>query len=88
MADPLKAQLLEVPAPPPQHVEVLRVSTTPFRFYCLLIATLVAGLQGAFWNNFGPISAAVNPYFGWNDATIAVMSNWGCARSPSCLGLM
>ena len=47
------------------------------RWFCLLCATGIAGLQGGIWNNFGPISEAVEPFYGWNDATIALQSNWG-----------
>lgn len=53
------------------------IRLSPLRFYCLLIITLIAGLQGAWWNNFGPIAAAVKPFYGWDDATIALLSNWG-----------
>ena len=47
------------------------------RWYCLLIVSGVSGLQGGYWANFGPISEAVEPYFGWEDSDIALLANWG-----------
>jgi len=50
---------------------------SPVRWFVLVVATALAGFQGAWWNNFGPISAAVKPFFGWSDVTIALLSAWG-----------
>ena len=46
-------------------------------FSQLFLAAALSGLQGAFWGNFGPISGAVIPYYGWDDGTIAWLNNWG-----------
>ena len=34
-------------------------AVSPLRFYCLVVATMLAGLQGAWWNSWGPIAEAV-----------------------------
>jgi FLVCR family MFS transporter len=47
------------------------------RWWVLFIVSFEAMLQGWFWNIFGPISPAVQPVFGWNDAQIALLPNWG-----------
>jgi len=47
------------------------------RWYCLVICSAMAGLQGGCCTTFGPISAAVEPFFGWSDADIALLANWG-----------
>ena len=53
------------------------IGVSPVRFYCLAVATAIAGFQGAYWNDFGPIAPALKPFYGWDDATIALLSNWG-----------
>ena len=70
-------RLLDPETPTTTEAEEPQTAVSPVRFYCLFVVTMLAGLQGAWWNNFGPISAAVNPFYGWDDATIALLSNWG-----------
>ena len=38
--------------------------TYKMRFFALILGTLLAGLQGAFWGNWGPISVVSKPVFG------------------------
>ena len=34
-------------------------------------------LQCSVWNTFGPVDLAVRYAYGWSDATVAMMANWG-----------
>ena len=43
----------------------------------LVMFAMVGFTQGSFWNTWGPISASFELVFGWTDATIALMTNWG-----------
>ena len=43
----------------------------------LIMFAMVGFTQGSFWNTWGPISASSELVFGWSDATIALMTNWG-----------
>ncbi len=36
-------------------------------------------------NAFGPIAFAVKAAYGWSDATLAMMLNWGCIMYLFCL---
>ncbi|XP_048777520.1 solute carrier family 49 member 4-like isoform X2 [Ostrea edulis] len=47
------------------------------RWYVLLVYCLVAFTQGGYWNTWGPIAATSEDAFGWSDADIALLSNWG-----------
>ena len=47
------------------------------RFYLLLLFALNGFIQGAIWNTWGPLTESTDIAFGWDDATIALMSNWG-----------
>ena len=47
------------------------------RFYLLLLFALNGFIQGAIWNTWGPLTESTNIAFGWDDATIALFSNWG-----------
>ena len=47
------------------------------RWYILVMYSLVAATQGGVWNTFGPIASTAEDAFGWSDATIALLSNWG-----------
>ncbi|XP_033744145.1 solute carrier family 49 member 4-like [Pecten maximus] len=59
--------------------EVVSVKTHVYkrRWYVLLIFSLVAAVQGGYWNTWGPIAASTEEAFGWDDADIALLSNWG-----------
>ena len=81
---PRTEPLLPVASAAPPHLrsgdgdaEAAAFAVSPVRWYCLFLASLLSGLQGAFWGNFGPISGAVIPYYGWDDGTIAWLNNWG-----------
>ena len=39
--------------------------------------SLLAFLQCAVWNTFGPIVKSVEYAYDWSDATVAMMANWG-----------
>lgn len=54
-----------------------KLATSPMRWYCLAVVTTLAAWQGGVWNNFGPISEAVEPLFGWDAASVALLANWG-----------
>ncbi|OWF51146.1 disrupted in renal carcinoma protein 2-like [Mizuhopecten yessoensis] len=47
------------------------------RWYVLVVFSLVAAIQGGYWNTWGPIAASTEEAFGWDDADIALLSNWG-----------
>ncbi|XP_046553121.1 solute carrier family 49 member 4 homolog isoform X2 [Haliotis rubra] len=47
------------------------------RWYILVIYSLFAGSQGLVWNTWGPISASCEEAFGWNNADISLLTNWG-----------
>lgn len=47
------------------------------RWYILTIFSLIAGVQAAAWNTWGPITGSAEDVFGWNDGTIALLENWG-----------
>jgi len=55
----------------------VEIGVSKSRWYVLAICSGVAGLQGGYWNNFGPIAPTVKPFFGWEDADIALLANWG-----------
>ena len=59
----------------PVHASVTAASC--WRWYCLLIVAGISSLQGGYWSNFGPISIPAEAYFGWKDADIALLANWG-----------
>jgi len=59
----------------PEHAPVTAASC--WRWYCLLIVAGISSLQGGYWSNFGPISTPAEAYFGWKDADIALLANWG-----------
>ncbi|KAK3100279.1 hypothetical protein FSP39_017433 [Pinctada imbricata] len=47
------------------------------RWYVLISYSLLAMTQGGLWNTWGPIAATSEDAFGWTDADIALLSNWG-----------
>ena len=47
------------------------------RWWLLFLATLVAGSQGGIWLLYGVIAEAVEPLYGWDDGTIALLALWG-----------
>ncbi|XP_061164418.1 solute carrier family 49 member 4 homolog [Saccostrea echinata] len=47
------------------------------RWYVLIVYSLLAFTQGGYWNTWGPIAATSEDAFGWSDADIALLSNWG-----------
>ncbi|KAL9967772.1 hypothetical protein ACROYT_G026064 [Oculina patagonica] len=47
------------------------------RWYILTIFSLIAGVQAAAWNTWGPITGSAEDVFGWSDGTIALLENWG-----------
>jgi FLVCR family MFS transporter len=40
-------------------------------------SSAIAFLQGWIWNTYGPIALAVKAQFGWDDATLSFLGNWG-----------
>lgn len=57
------------------HQEDLKVYKR--RWYILILFSLLAATQGAIWNTFGPISSSSQDAFGWHNADIALLSDWG-----------
>lgn len=53
------------------------VKLYPRRWYILAIFASLCALQGGIWNTWGPISSSSEKVFGWSDADIALLSNWG-----------
>ncbi len=51
--------------------------TYPLRWWVLLSFSSLAAWQGAVWNTFGPVDAALRYAYGWSDATVAIMPDWG-----------
>nr|KAG5703789.1 hypothetical protein BaRGS_009587 [Batillaria attramentaria] len=47
------------------------------RWYVLFMFSIYSFTQACVWNTFGPISSTSEKVFGWNDGTIALLSNWG-----------
>ena len=47
------------------------------RWYILIVFSLIAGVQAAAWNTWGPIAGSAEDVFGWSDGTIALLENWG-----------
>lgn len=47
------------------------------RWYILAVFSLIAGVQAAVWNTWGPITGSAEDVFGWTDGTIALLENWG-----------
>lgn len=47
------------------------------RWYILIVFSLIAGVQAAAWNTWGPITGSAEVVFGWTDGTIALLENWG-----------
>jgi FLVCR family MFS transporter len=59
------------------HPSKPKFAVSVVRWWCLIVCSALASVQGGIWNNFGPISASVEPFFDWDDASIALLSNWG-----------
>ncbi|XP_046573338.1 solute carrier family 49 member 4 homolog [Haliotis rubra] len=47
------------------------------RWYVLVVFSYAALLQTAVWNTFGPIAQSAEAVFGWSDANIGMLNNWG-----------
>ncbi len=47
------------------------------RWYILGIYSLYCAFQGYIWNNFSPITYALQLAYDWSDGTIALLANWG-----------
>lgn len=58
---------------------------TKLRWYILLVFSILCLHQCLIWNTFGPVAFAVQFAYGWSDATVAMMPNWGCITFLVCL---
>ncbi|XP_071103050.1 solute carrier family 49 member 4 homolog [Haliotis cracherodii] len=47
------------------------------RWYVLVVFSYAALLQTGLWNTFGPIAQSAKAVFGWTDANIGMLNNWG-----------
>ncbi|XP_071103143.1 solute carrier family 49 member 4 homolog [Haliotis cracherodii] len=47
------------------------------RWYVLVVFSLAGFLQAGVWNVFGPIAQSAKAVFGWTDANIGMLNNWG-----------
>ena len=47
------------------------------RWYVLAVFSLTALLQAAVWNTFGPVAQSAKLVFGWTDANVGMLANWG-----------
>lgn len=43
----------------------------------MVIFSMVASLNNIIWNTWGPIQGTAKVVYGWNDATIALLADWG-----------
>ena len=61
------------------RIQTAAKSSPLLKYYVLFCTSYIAFLQGWIWNTYGPISIAIkkSSVFGWNDATIAFLGNWG-----------
>lgn len=62
-----------------QQYEIVTESCAVYkrRWYILTIFSLIAGVQAAAWNTWGPITGSAEDVFGWSVGTIALLENWG-----------
>lgn len=47
------------------------------RYYICMLSSFVMMMQGIVWNTWAPISKSAEAVYGWDDATISLLSNWG-----------
>ncbi len=47
------------------------------RWYLVVLFGLVGGSQGLIWNTWGPLYLSANIVYGWTEADIALMTNYG-----------
>ena len=47
------------------------------RWYILLLFSFLSATQGCIWNTWSPIANSAHTAFGWENADIALLSNWG-----------
>ncbi|XP_071103142.1 solute carrier family 49 member 4 homolog [Haliotis cracherodii] len=47
------------------------------RWYVLVVFSFAALVQAGVWNTFGPIAQSAKAVFGWTDANIGMLNNWG-----------
>lgn len=60
------------------HYPYTEVKIYKRRWIILSAFAMLGFIQGAIWNTWGPISSTSKIVFPhWNDATIALLSNWG-----------
>lgn len=48
------------------------------RWYILMLFALMGFMQNISWNTWGPLSQSVKIAFGWTNADVALLTNWGC----------
>ncbi len=58
-----------------QHQQEIHVYRR--RWYILFIFSVYCAYQGYIWNNFSPITYALQLAYDWSDGTIALLANWG-----------
>ncbi|XP_067686516.1 solute carrier family 49 member 4 homolog [Haliotis asinina] len=47
------------------------------RWYVLAVFSYAAFLQSGVWNTFGPIAQSAKAVFGWSNASLGMLNNWG-----------
>ena len=58
--------------PPSQKRGVYRI-----RWWLLVLSACIAGGQGGIWMLYGVTAEAIEPFYGWDQQTIALLSLWG-----------
>jgi len=56
-----------------------------YRWYILALFSIVAAMGNIGWNTWGPIETTAKAVFGWNTATISLLSDWGTIAFIICL---
>ncbi len=47
------------------------------RWYIVVLFSCLSLQQNAVWNTFGPVDLSVRYAYGWSDAAVATLANWG-----------
>ncbi|XP_067687770.1 solute carrier family 49 member 4 homolog [Haliotis asinina] len=69
--------ITEVTAPNQQDISKKHIRLYKRRWYIVVLFSLLASVQMLVWNTWGPISHTAEAVFGWDDADISLLANWG-----------
>ncbi|CAL1545971.1 unnamed protein product [Lymnaea stagnalis] len=84
---PHKTDTYELPHKSPQksdddktvksQEDTIEIHVYKRRWYILAVYSLFAFTQALIWNTWGPIATTSEEAFGWSDANVAWLTNWG-----------